>query len=158
MYLTNSDDVARRLSRNRSVLLVAALVLLATFFLLGPVPENLPTVSSADGDKPFVLPYLAVFTGYLGWSQLDVVISTVKAWNAQLWNLRWGVRLWVAGGCRRCPLLAGSLALHHLVDLRRAAAMARLRRDRLGNLAHAGRHRVGAGGHHHHALGDKLGR
>lgn len=98
MYLNNTDNVARRHARQRSVLLVITLALLAAFFLLGPVPEHLATVSSADGDKPFILPYLAVFTAYLGWSQLDVVMSSIKGWNARRWHLRWGVRLWVTGG------------------------------------------------------------
>src|SRR5262249_49537237 len=57
-YLNNPDDVAARYARRRVVILAVALVLLTAFFLLGPVPRQLPTVSSSYADVPFVLPYL----------------------------------------------------------------------------------------------------
>lgn len=96
-HLANTDEVPARNARRRVVVLVISLVLLTVFFLLGPVSQHLATVSSSDGDKPFVLPYWAVFTGYLGWSQVDVVISCRRGWNSPRWPMRWGVRLSITG-------------------------------------------------------------
>jgi hypothetical protein len=79
-------------ARRELWLLAVALLVLFGLFLAGPVSEHLDTVSSAYGDKPFVLPYLVVFAAYLARVQVDVAVM-----SARRWSVNWGARLRTVG-------------------------------------------------------------
>lgn len=77
LHLAHSPGIARIKVRHRAWLLAAALIGLAVSYLAGPMASGLPRITSEHGHQPFVLLYLAVFTGYLVLALIDVVAVTI---------------------------------------------------------------------------------
>jgi uncharacterized protein DUF6545 len=97
LHLTTSDHAAAAATRRRAVALLVALVGLLVFYILGPLRLGLPSAASTLGDRPWVTQYLAVYSGYLGWAMVDVMLMSRLANKVPRRNLRLGLRLLGAG-------------------------------------------------------------
>lgn len=92
LHLTHPAELIRRRSRARAVLLTCALVGLSVFYILGPVRLGLSAVPSSAGNLPWVTPYLAMFSGYLGLAMADTFWMSRLAAHVPQRFLRLGLR------------------------------------------------------------------
>jgi hypothetical protein len=102
LHWTHPAEVARVKARRRSRLLAAALVLLATFFLLAPIDRETPlaTFLEAYVGSPFMWCYTAVFVGYFGFIQVDLGRMSLRHMSiADTVPLRVGLGFLLAGSC-----------------------------------------------------------
>lgn len=115
LHVAHSPAIARIKVRHRAWLLAAALAGLTAFYLVGPLASGLPRVTSEHGQRPFVVLYLAVFTGYLVLALIDVVAVTITTRHSPQPWLRRGLLCLGAGagfGIAYAALRIGSTIAH----------------------------------------------
>lgn len=102
LHWTHPAEVAQVKARRRSRLLVAALVLLVTFFLLAPIDRETPLATFLEtyGGSPFMWCYTAVFVGFFGFVQVDLGRMSLRHLSiADTAPLRAGLCFLLAGSC-----------------------------------------------------------
>ena len=117
LHLTTEARLVARQVRLRRTMLVAALVGLATLYVLGPWRHGLTVIASNYGDLPWVTQYLAVYGAYLAWAMIDVLWMSRLAGHVGRRHLRLGLRTMGAAS------VVGLLYVTHRLGLSAASAL-----------------------------------